>query len=148
MNPAIHDYASGSDADPPAEPSPNLGRVLLIEDDPIIQGLVAMSLQKAGYQVRCADDGEKGSELLGSDHFDLLITDNNLPKLTGVGLIRQLRATDHQMPILLISGQIPWQTPDLEKLLSPGMALEKPFAMARLVESVRSLMHAGAVRSG
>ncbi len=148
MNLPLHDSESGSDSYPPIALPINGGRVLLVEDDPIIQSLIAMSLQKAGYQVKCAGDGEEGWVSLCDEHFDLLITDNNLPSLTGLALIRRLRTGDQQIPILLISGQIPWHAPGLETLLSPGMALEKPFPMARLIESVRSLMHTGSVRAG
>jgi DNA-binding response OmpR family regulator len=148
MNTRSNDYASGSDSDPQTGASPALGDVLLIEDDPIIQGLIAMSLRKAGYQVKCAGDGEEGWEYLCNEHFDLLITDNNLPRLTGLALIRRLRLGDTQIPILLISGQIPWQAQGLEILLTPGMALEKPFSMARLLEGVRSVVHSAPVRAG
>jgi two-component system OmpR family response regulator len=146
MNPPIHDDTSGSDS---FEGAPSVfGRVLLVEDDTIIQGLIAMSLRKAGYQVKCAEDGEAGWEILSSGHFDLLITDNNLPNLTGVELIRRLRATDQHVPVMLISGQVPWSTPGLETLLSPGMAMEKPFSMARLLEAVHGVMHPVSVRAG
>jgi two-component system chemotaxis response regulator CheY len=110
----------------------------------VIQGLIEMSLQKAGYEVKCAGDGEEGWSYLVEEHFDVLITDNNLPRLTGLALIRRLRTTDHRIPILLISGQIPWQAPGLDLLLTPGIALEKPFSMARLTESVRNVMHSAA----
>ena len=151
MNPPINDSDSGSDSYPlvgsPSGSPINGARILLIEDDPIIQGLIAMSLQKAGYQVKCAGDGEEGWSYLCDEHFDLLITDNNLPSLTGLALIRRLRTGDSQIPILLISGQIPWHAPGLEILLTPGIALEKPFSMARLIESVRNVMHSAPVRA-
>jgi two-component system cell cycle sensor histidine kinase/response regulator CckA len=144
MNLPFSDSASGSESYPRAGLSSGGGRVLLIEDDPVIQGLIEMSLQKAGYEVKCAGDGEEGWSYLSEEHFDVLITDNNLPRLTGLALIRRLRTTDHRLPILLISGQIPWQAPGLDMLLTPGIALEKPFSMARLTESVRNVMHSAA----
>ncbi|MEO6995946.1 MAG: response regulator [Lacunisphaera sp.] len=147
MNPPINDSDSGYDPYPPAGGRTNGVRVLLVEDDSIIQGLIEMSLQKAGYAVTCAGDGEDGWAYLCDEHFDLLITDHNLPSLTGVDLIRRLRVGNRQMPVLLISGQIPWQAPGLESLLTPGVALEKPFSMARLIESVRSVMHSAPVRA-
>lgn len=148
MNPPIHDDTSGADSFHREGATSILGRVLLVEDDTIIQGLIAMSLSKAGYHVKCAQDGEAGWEVFSSEHFDLLITDNNLPNLTGVELIRRLRATDRHLPVLLISGQVPWNTPGLETLLSPGMAMEKPFSMARLLETVHGVMHPVSVRAG
>ncbi len=148
MNSPINDSDSGSESYPSVALPTNGGRVLLVEDDPIIQGLIAMSLRKAGFQVKCASDGEEGWIELCDGHFDVLITDNNLPSLTGLALIRRLRTGDHQMPVLLISGQIPWHAPGLEKLLTPGRVLEKPFPMARLIESVGGLMHSAPVRAG
>ena len=148
MNPPVHDDTSGSDSFHLEGATSVFGHVLLVEDDTIIQGLIAMSLRKVGYQVQCTEDGEAGWEILSSGHFDLLITDNNLPNLTGVGLIRRLRATDQHMPVMLISGQIPWSTPGLETLLAPGMAMEKPFSMARLLEAVHGVMHPVSARAG
>lgn len=114
------------------------GRILVVEDDAVIQRLIGTMLDGAGYFIAFAEDGEAGWEALNSGHFDLVITDNNMPKVTGVDMIRRLRATHHHLPVILISGEIPRHVPDLKTLLTPGLALEKPFTMAQLLGQVRA----------
>ncbi len=114
------------------------GRILVVEDDAIIQRLIGTMLEGAGYSVAFAEDGEAGGQALSSGNFDLLITDNNMPKVSGVEMIRHLREAQHHLPIILISGEIPRHIPDLPALLTPGLALEKPFSMAQLLGHVRA----------
>ena len=116
------------------------GHILLVEDDAIIQNLIATILDSAGYGVVCAKDGEAGWDALSGSRFDLLITDNNMPNLSGLGLVRRLRAAQFTLPVLLISGEIPHHVKDLETLVTPGGILEKPFSMSKLLAHVRSLL--------
>lgn len=116
----------------------NHGRILVVEDDAVIQRLIGTMLDGAGYSVVFAEDGEAGGLAFSSGSFDLIITDNNMPKVSGVEMIRKLREANHHLPIILISGEIPRQLRDLNALLTPGLALEKPFSMAQLLGHVRA----------
>jgi DNA-binding response OmpR family regulator len=114
------------------------GRILVVEDDAVIQRLIGTMLDGAGYFIAFAEDGEAGWQALNSGSFDLVITDNNMPKVTGVEMVRRLRETHQHLPIILISGEIPRHVEDLTALLTPGLALEKPFSMAQLLGHVRT----------
>jgi DNA-binding response OmpR family regulator len=114
------------------------GRILVVEDDAVIQRLIGTMLDGVGYSVVFAVDGEAGLEAFNSSGFDLIITDNNMPKVSGVEMIRRLRETHPHLPVILISGEIPRHLQDLTALLTPGIALEKPFSMAQLLGHVRA----------
>jgi len=116
----------------------NHGRILVVEDDAVIQRLIGTMLEGAGYTAAFAEDGEAGWHALTSSAFDLVITDNNMPKVSGVEMIRRLRGACQNLPVILISGEIPRQVRDLTALLTPGVALEKPFSMTQLLGHVRA----------
>ena len=93
-----------SGALPPAEASP-LRNILLVDDDPNIRRLNAMVLHHAGYHVDTAEDGAMAWEMLGDSHFDLMITDNNMPHLTGMELLKKLYASRMTLPFIMATGK-------------------------------------------
>ncbi len=112
-------------------------RILVVEDDAIIRNLLAVMLQGAGYMVDCAEDGEAGWDTLNTNRFDLLITDHDMPRLSGLDLLKRIRSQKLQLPVLFVSGKIPSHVPELAALLVPGAAIEKPFTMAQFLAHVR-----------
>jgi len=112
--------------------------ILVVDDDPTIRNLLAIMLQNAGYVVISAEDGEKGWEALNTHKFDLLITDHDMPRLSGLELLRRIRAHKLNLPVLLISGKIPRDIADLATLLQPGAAIEKPFTTAQFLALVQA----------
>jgi len=115
-------------------------RVLVVDDDAGVRDVLAITLNKAGYRTRCAKDGEDGWEALHVNKFDALITDHDMPRLTGLDLIRRVRAAPLQVPVLLMSGRLPWDDSRLFKLLRPGMTLAKPFSMADMLLKLRCIL--------
>lgn len=115
-----------------------LGRILIVEDEPLLRELIAGALRNEGYRVGCAEDGEAGWEALCAHTCILLITDHDMPKLTGLELLRKVRASQLALPAIMISGKMPWDESDFLKLLEPGAAIEKPFTLAELVAKVRT----------
>lgn len=115
-------------------------RVLVVDDDAGVLEVVIRMLRSAGYQVCAAGDGEAGWDVFNTHQFDLIITDHDMPRLTGLGLLRRLRTASSSIPVILISGRMPWNEPDLASLLVPGCAIAKPFEMAKLLTDVRELL--------
>ena len=116
-------------------------RILIVEDDFWISNVVADMLKHEGYHVDCAPDGEAGWAALCAKPFDLLITDEDMPKLTGMDLLRKARGALFNLPAIMISGDVPWNEPDLMELLTPGVAMTKPFSFPELLTNVRDLLH-------
>ena len=123
-----------------ARPATVAGRILIVDDDPGIRNLMARALRGAGYRISCAGDGEAGWDALCAEGFDLLITDHEMPRLTGLDLLRRVRAGSLHVPVILTSGRMPWNEKDLLQLLPPGKALEKPFMLGKLLASIRSFL--------
>ena len=135
---------------PPGRPDATsaASRILVVDDDAVIRDFLERMLRRVEYRVRCAEDGEAGWEALRADRFDVLITDHEMPRLTGLELLRRVRATPLNVPVILISGKIPGAETDLVRLLPPGVALAKPFSFANLLAKVRSFLTPGAGEFG
>jgi len=98
-----------------------------------------MFLESRGYQVDVAVDGEQALTALSEKEYGLLITDHLMPNVSGVDLVRQLRANGNQIPSILISGDMPEHEFDLGQLFSPGALLAKPFSMAEFLAVVEEI---------
>lgn len=110
--------------------------ILVVDDDDGVRNVLASVLRRASYIVHCADDGEEAWNLLSTGDYDGMITDHEMPRLSGLDLIRRVRAIPSRLPVILISGQMPRGETDLEELISPGMALDKPFSFDKLLAAV------------
>ncbi len=115
--------------------------LLVVDNDPVMRDTLASLLGDAGYAIGCAADGEAGWTALCSGRFDLLIADHELPRLTGLELLRRLRAGSLPLPVIMISAFVPWGEVDLAWLLRPGAVLEMPFSLPVLLAHVRKLLH-------
>ena len=104
------------------------GHILVVEDEADLRHIYSKVLIRSGYQVDTAEDGEAGWKLLyatcfSTNSYDLLITDNKMPKLSGVELIHQLHSAHLALPVILASGIIPINTDQLHL----AAILPKPF---------------------
>jgi len=115
--------------------------ILVVDDDAGVREVLANLLRRSGYRVSCANNGEAGWEALCAGSFDALVTDHAMPQLTGLELLRRVRAgTFSALPVILISGKMPWEEADLLDLVWPGMAMEKPFSFSELLTGVRTVL--------
>lgn len=80
------------------------GRILLADDDEQLREGLSRMLQREGYSVDAAADGAAATKLLGSGEYDLVITDLQMPGVSGIGLLRLVRARDLDLPVILIAG--------------------------------------------
>ena len=83
----------------------NVTRILYMEDDPGLSRLLQKSLQRRGYVVDIAADGEEGLRVLAASHYDLLLVDYNMPFLCGIDVIRALCAKNALLPTIMVTGQ-------------------------------------------
>jgi CheY-like chemotaxis protein len=109
-------------------------RILLVEDEVSLRLLALKVLSNQGYQVTCAENGEQAWEVLQDQEFDLLVTDIQMPRMTGNELVRKVLASKPALPVLMMSGYNPeGQVPEEVLFLS------KPFTPQQLVEKVAAL---------
>lgn len=83
-------------------------RILCVDDEPAIRMVLGALLQRHGHQVETADNGLEAWKLLADDPnaYELVVTDNDMPHVTGMGLIERLRSHGYVGQILLFSGSI------------------------------------------
>lgn len=78
-------------------------KILIVEDEQRVAGLLQRGLEESGYQVTLAFDGQMGLHLFRSGSFDLLISDIILPKLNGFELCKEVRAINPSVPVLMLT---------------------------------------------
>jgi DNA-binding response OmpR family regulator len=119
------------------------GKILVVEDDPSILRGLQLNLGMEGYTVRSAMDGELGLALARSEHPDLLLVDVMLPKLDGLALIRTLRTTHPDLPILILSakGQEADKVAGLD--LGADDYVVKPFSLKELLARIAAALRRG-----
>jgi two-component system chemotaxis response regulator CheY len=122
------------------EPRP-AKRILTIDDSRTMRDMLRMTLVDAGYVVIQAVDGMDGLDVLKKERFDVVITDINMPKLDGYGVIRHMRADSgyDDTPILVLSTENDQKTKDIGRDAGATGWLVKPFDPDQLVEIVRQV---------
>lgn len=126
----------------PAGLVPYSRHVLIVDDEPNIRRLTTLVLVRSGYQVDTANDGVDAWAALRMRVYDLLITDYDMPRLSGADLIKKVREARMNLPIILITGLLPSDTAIPEPSHRPAATLLKPFAIGEFLETVRSILQA------
>src|SRR5215471_211709 len=105
-------------------------RVLIVEDEPQMAGLLARGLEEELYEVRVAKDGRAALDLSASNEFDVILLDVMLPKIGGLEVARQLRQREQSTPLLMLTA------------LDAGADdyLTKPFSFQELLARIRALV--------
>jgi DNA-binding response OmpR family regulator len=116
-------------------------RILVVDDDMVIRLLSLTVLAHSGYRVDTAEDGETAWEALHAENYDLLITDNNMPKVSGVELVKRLRLEDAALPVIMVSGAMPTDELDRNPWLHLAATLLKPFTPGELLGTVEKVLH-------
>ncbi len=117
--------------------------VLVAEDQPMVRELFERTLQRLGYQVLLAGDGQEALQIFGRDpaRIDLVVLDAVMPKIGGRQTLGQMLAQRPDLPALFVSGYAP-EASNLGELLASARVgfLNKPFAVAELAIKVRELL--------
>lgn len=113
--------------------------LLVVEDERTLCETIVKSLKRLAYSVDFCFDGERALELLGTEKYDLVVLDLNLPKVDGLSVLKQLRQTDRDTRVLILSARS--EVADKVKGLDLGANdyLSKPFHLAELEARIRSL---------
>ena len=116
-------------------------QILAIDDSRTIRTLLSVTLEKAGFRVTTAVDGQDGLDCFGAAHTDLVITDINMPRKNGFEVIEGIRngEMNRAVPILVLTTEI---GPELEARARDAGAtgwIVKPFDDASIVTIIKRL---------
>lgn len=120
-----------------------LTRVLTVDDSASMRALLNHALTSSGFAVEQADDGVAALEWLAVNEVDVVITDINMPRLDGFGLIEQLRAgTRHRdRPILVLTTESSDEKKARARAAGATGWIVKPFDADKLAAAVRRVAH-------
>ena len=118
-------------------------KIVVADDEAYILHVVSMKLQHAGFEVMTAVDGEEALELCIAEKPDLLITDYQMPYLSGLDLCKELRSREETRGILAIMLTARGFDIEPEQMIQAGIvaALAKPFSPREVLEKVNDLLN-------
>lgn len=119
-------------------------KLLVIEDDADLRRQLVAALEAGGYTVEEASDGEEGLYLGSEFPYDLAIVDIGLPKLSGVEVIKRLRAEEINYPIIVLTARGDWQDKVAGLEAGADDYLVKPFHMEELLARLNALLRRAA----
>jgi len=112
--------------------------ILAVDDSASMRQMVGFTLRNAGFDVVDAVDGQDAYEKAGQREFDLVLTDQNMPRLDGIGLTRKLR--EHPKfkttPILILTTESSDQMKQAGRAAGATGWMVKPFDPAKLIEVI------------
>ena len=123
-------------------------RILVVEDESDIRLLNAKVLIRSGYEVDTAEDGKAGWNAVrhAPESYALLITDHNMPGLTGLALVKKVREAHMTLPVIMATAALPEADLfDRYPWLQPAVALLKPYTFQELLGTVEKVLRATVV---
>ncbi|MDO9372778.1 MAG: response regulator transcription factor [Ferruginibacter sp.] len=115
-------------------------KVLLVEDDLEISGLLSLHFKLHSYQFSCCADGMEALDRIKSETFDLLILDITLPGISGIEICRKVRTEDSLLPIMMLTSN----SDEMDKVLALELGADdyvtKPFGIMELMARTKALL--------
>ena len=118
-----------------------MSTVLIVEDDPIAGQILSGFVRAGGYQALVANDGKAALVMLREHRVDVVVTDLAMPRLNGLRLIRTIRDTGDDIPIIALSGKNADQL-DLAEDYGANASLAKPVEGPPLIELLHRIVAA------
>ena len=115
--------------------------ILVVDDNRDTRQASIDLLKGSGFQVEGVKDGVEGLEELLTCDYDLVITDNQMPRMTGIQMLAKLYAARLNLPVIMATGQLPTNEFASRPWLTPDATLQRPFSNDDLLASVRRVLH-------
>jgi len=114
-------------------------KVLIVEDEASFIDALTVGLEREGFEVAIARDGQQGLTLFQNGHFDIVLLDLMLPRLSGLDVCRSIRATSN-VPIIIVSAK--GEEVDMVLMLEIGADdyVTKPYRLRELVARIRAVL--------
>lgn len=118
-------------------------RVLIVDDEIHIVHVVAIKLRNNGYEVVSADNGAEAFELACSEKPDIIVTDYQMPIMSGMELVEKLRQNEETMniPIIMLTARSFAISKEQQEQLQISGCLSKPFSPRELLENIEDILY-------
>jgi len=118
-------------------------KVLVVDDEIHIVHVVAIKLRNNGYDCLSADNGADAFELACQEKPDVIVTDFQMPRMTGLELVEKLRACEQtrDIPVILLTARNFAISHQQQKDLQISQCLSKPFSPRELLENIEDILH-------
>jgi CheY-like chemotaxis protein len=123
-------------------------KVLVAEDNPALSGVIRFNLSRAGFAVTAARNGREALGAACETQFDIVLTDQQMPEMTGTELCSELRQRNeyrHTPIIMLTAKGLELNIEELRERLGVSAALPKPFSPAELISLVEDCLAEGVI---
>ena len=118
-------------------------RILVVEDEKDFSETLRRTLTREGYGVRIARSGVEALEAIEQERYDLIITDLVMPDMGGLRFVEELRRRGFRLPVIVITGYGDRQSYDQASKLMVSEFLNKPLAMANLIQAIQRALELG-----
>ena len=115
-------------------------RLLLVDDDPNMQRMVALFLNKNSYELDIADNGRTALARLEKQKYDLVISDMQMPLMDGSELLQKMRSMKIKTPVILISAYTAMDMPNGIDTCNFADVLFKPFESSNLISTINRIL--------
>ena len=115
-------------------------RILLVEDEPDLNGLIVRKLKLENYTVDSCLNGLDALDYLDTEYYDAVILDTMIPGISGMELVKKVRSQGRKTPVLLMTAD----NTDFDQATNPELQVDeyllKPFALQELLTKVRAML--------
>lgn len=128
-----------------SEPNAKRRRILIVDDEEILTKTFSMLLERSGYEVYVAKNGQDALTMAGEESFDLVICDIRMPGMNGVETLKAIRSgsgesPNAELPVIFITGFADERTEQEASTLKPAGYLYKPFDNVNLLSLVKETL--------
>lgn len=117
-------------------------RILVVDDETSMREYAVEALGYGGFQAHSVNGGQAAIQALREDHYDMVLTDFNMPNGSGGDLIIKMHAEGFTMPVIMMTGAaLTKELLTLTKMLHVRTILQKPFKIDELLDNVERLLH-------
>ena len=120
----------------------------MVEDDAVIRSLNTEDLKNHGYLVDPVEDAATGWDALQANRYDLLITDQHWPKLSGIELLKNIHDARMTLPVIMVTDILPEREFALHPWIQPASMLLTPNTSKKLLGMVKKALSTSAVSKG
>ena len=115
--------------------------ILVVDDDDATRQLTVQLLASSGYEIEIVKDGAAAWKALLTKDYDLVLTDNNMPNMTGIEMIEMLRSSRMAVPVIMATGNLPVGEFASKPWLTPDATLQRPYSNKDLLDTVKKVLH-------